>query len=398
MHKVVILSVLLLIMFSGSALYAQEISEGAYYYPLRYPAGETSRNETALIDDIRQEFALASSKLPALDRGLSYAARERARHLAILDPEQKKQESARDVKSWLLESGIGDDRTAAGFASASTPEKLRGIFSQWAKDRSGGGWTHLGTGMEKSGDQFIAVVILSYRPIDPAPIPMAMNFRRSLIVDGIIRNQSNFALFLSHPDGSVYMQKPTRIASGAISSEFKLRYKGTHTLQLVEIGANGPVPVATMPVEVEKASRTWTPSLDALKTAAPADLKSACLTWLNTLREKYLLHELTEDSRLDETAGRLAAEMAAGGSFAHESGSEGPRDRIERSGVRFVRFGENLAHGARIEDMIMKLWYSPSHRYNMLDEGFDIAGTGIASNDKGQWFLVQLFAESAAGR
>ncbi len=374
-------------------LAAQQTPFGAFYYPARYPAGDKQLDISVLTDEIRQKFVAAGRPLPLVDRGLSFAAAGRARHLAGLSPEERKREAARDVKSWLLEYGIGDDRSLAGFASAATLEKLTAIFGQWAEGRSRGGWTHMGAGVEKVGNGFVAVLILSYRSIDPAPIPRFTSLRRNLIVDGIVRNNSDFLFFLAHPDGSVFMRKPMRIASGAISCEFKLLRKGMYTLQLVELGASGPVPVATMPIEVEKNSKTWIPSLEPFRTVEASDMKSAYLNWINRLRVEYQLAPLAADPRLDEVAARLAAEMASGGSFAHESNAEGPRDRIERSGVRFVRFGENLAHGPKAEDIVLKLWNSPSHRYNMLDGGFNACGTGVAVNENGQWFLVQLFAE-----
>ena len=64
---------------------------------------------------------------------------------------------------------------------------------------------------------------------------------------------------------------------------------------------------------------------------------------------------------------------------------------LREAGVTADRVAENLARGRTLAEAHRRLTRSPSHRANLLDEGLDAMGFGVARLE-GVIYLVELFA------
>jgi uncharacterized protein YkwD len=138
---------------------------------------------------------------------------------------------------------------------------------------------------------------------------------------------------------------------------------------------------------------------------APATENSAfskeIIALTNKDRAVFGVAELHADALLSAAAQKKAEDMAAHGYFSHYS-PEGvsPWYWFTAVGYRYTRAGENLA--VHIDDPreLEAAWMaSPSHRDNILKEGYTHIGIGVSRGTykgKPATFVVQLFATPAS--
>lgn len=136
------------------------------------------------------------------------------------------------------------------------------------------------------------------------------------------------------------------------------------------------------------------------------DLGVLALSLVNEARAEEGLAALEQDERLAEAAESHAEGMLKRGYHGHVS-PEGAtvRDRfIEAGGSRWSVVAENLATcegcetppgPAQIRSFQSGWMQSPGHRENILGEGFDRFGFGVAAED-GVAYAVQMFAGPGA--
>lgn len=113
---------------------------------------------------------------------------------------------------------------------------------------------------------------------------------------------------------------------------------------------------------------------------------------INAERSTYGLPPLRRDRRLDIAAQMHAQDMLMRNYFDHAS-PEGELfpDRIRRAGypenrpgpgcncIVFIEYGENIALGQPTAERAVAAWMnSPSHRQNILEQGFSDVGYGKA--------------------
>jgi uncharacterized protein YkwD len=108
---------------------------------------------------------------------------------------------------------------------------------------------------------------------------------------------------------------------------------------------------------------------------------------------------LQADPDLEHAAAEYAAELAGRGVLDHDSPAPGRRtvsQRVDAVGVAWSRVAENLGlvrtHEAAVAGTVVRLWLeSPGHRSNLLDAGYTRAGTGVARDRAGDWYVVQVY-------
>ena len=90
--------------------------------------------------------------------------------------------------------------------------------------------------------------------------------------------------------------------------------------------------------------------------------------------------------------------MAARSYFDHHApdGSE-PRDRVRRTGYRWMLIGENIAFGPDTAEEVVAGWLaSPGHCANIMDARFRDMGSAVAKGRKrGYFYWVQDFGQPA---
>ena len=106
---------------------------------------------------------------------------------------------------------------------------------------------------------------------------------------------------------------------------------------------------------------------------------------VNTEREANGLAPVLMAPDLAAKAQRWADTMAASGTLAHSTLSDG------LTPGRWRAVGENVAVAVDVLDAHRALMRSPGHRANILGR-FTHAGFGAAQSADGRWWLAQVFA------
>jgi len=141
-----------------------------------------------------------------------------------------------------------------------------------------------------------------------------------------------------------------------------------------------PQPVRTQQ-PAGSASQTPGTSPSTSGSAAPATGAAARVVELvNSERSKAGCAPLKVNEKLTKAAQAHSEDMARHRNMSH-TGSDGsnPGDRIKRAGYEWRAYGENVAHGYRTPESVMKGWMSsPGHKRNILDCTFKEIGVGLA--------------------
>lgn len=135
--------------------------------------------------------------------------------------------------------------------------------------------------------------------------------------------------------------------------------------------------------------------------AGLAEMRARALELVNADRAEHGLPALAAGAALDAAAMAHAEDMLARNYYAHQSPEgESVVDRfVEAGGSRWELVAENLsqctgcAPGLEVVENLQQGWMdSPEHRENILAEGLERFGFGLASGAGGTLYAVQTFA------
>jgi len=117
----------------------------------------------------------------------------------------------------------------------------------------------------------------------------------------------------------------------------------------------------------------------------------AVYDWINRIRNDQELSTLLSNVDLQNVAQEYAERMANEDFVGHQSpdGST-PATRVE--GLNLRSFAENVSYGSNLNLALSGLENSGSHRKNILSSRWSRMGVGLAQNQKGEFYIVQLFA------
>jgi uncharacterized protein YkwD len=124
---------------------------------------------------------------------------------------------------------------------------------------------------------------------------------------------------------------------------------------------------------------------------AAGDPRAALYAMVNAARVSEQRAPLARDARLETLAQEHADAMRHARKTAHDTGDGDLNQRLERAGLE-LSAGENVAHAGRATLAQRALWASPSHRENLLFQGFDVVGIGVAPDADGTLWVCQVFA------
>lgn len=120
----------------------------------------------------------------------------------------------------------------------------------------------------------------------------------------------------------------------------------------------------------------------------------------NALRSADGLEAVETSRELQDAAREFAAFMAKSGRYGHEADGRRPEQRATAHGYEHCIVSENIAsvyrstgYGASaLGDVMFEGWEdSTGHRRNMVEPAVTQVGVGIARDDRGRWFGVQMF-------
>jgi uncharacterized protein YkwD len=113
---------------------------------------------------------------------------------------------------------------------------------------------------------------------------------------------------------------------------------------------------------------------------------------INELRAKHSLRPLHRHPGLDALALSHARDMVAQKYFAHTSPRWGSfEERFGSLHWQVTLTRENIVVARSAEEAHRLLYDSPAHRANLLEPRFSFVGIGVALNQKGELFFVQVF-------
>lgn len=181
----------------------------------------------------------------------------------------------------------------------------------------------------------------------------------------------------------------------ALRARFRAERRGPWLLQVMADARGGPRPVAEALVFAGSAP-------DASYVAAPApgeeaagalEASDALFAMANRARRSEGARALLPHATLDRLARAHAEAMQRAGRLAHDVGGGTPDRRVEEGGLAPRTVGENIAHAMEARSAHRVLWWSPSHRKNLLTRSFDHLGVGVAVDPDGSLWVAQVFAE-----
>jgi uncharacterized protein YkwD len=170
---------------------------------------------------------------------------------------------------------------------------------------------------------------------------------------------------------------------------------GLYLLQLVADARGGPQAVLEAMLHVDAPPPTQPFMEPAVGERARNSALSAAeqlFQMLSAARRSEALPPVAKSAALERVAEAHATAMLRTGRVQHDLGDGDPQRRLEEAGVVVAAVGENLARASTATRAHRLIWYSPSHRRNMLDRHYDAVGIGVAQGDNGSLYVCQLLA------
>jgi uncharacterized protein YkwD len=141
------------------------------------------------------------------------------------------------------------------------------------------------------------------------------------------------------------------------------------------------------------------PASGATAAASEAAIARDIIVAANAARAREGIGALASSPGANRAAMDYAQELANRHEIDHTSRVPGREDvgsRLQSAGVKWVRVGENLAmFSPRIgiaESSITGWLNSPGHRHNLLNPLYGITGAGVARDERGYYYVVQVYA------
>lgn len=255
--------------------------------------------------------------------------------------------------------------------------------------------------LQASSGETVLVVAVVDAWAELSPLPQRGRLGQWLTFDArLLVPLEDPEVFLLGPSGM-----PRRLLSSThrnrIRASFSLDQSGPFTVQLMARDGAGPRPVLQWRIEVSEghSGSSAERSVDSFPDHpfdSSEDPSVFLLRRLNELRAGSNLPSLHRRTHLDAVALEHARRMKSAGMVGHDLGQGGPDARLQEHGIPFEACGENVAMGPSLLRAVEGLEQSPSHRMNMLSRRFDAVGTGVVSDEEGNVWVVEVFAQQGA--
>ncbi len=202
----------------------------------------------------------------------------------------------------------------------------------------------------------------------------------------IIREEVSVIL----PNGRVETRKLTPVSDGHWTLDLPVRSGGGH---VVSILGREYIPL-WRGVIYGRGADEWVlpvlpwPTVPLIDTIAGDH--GVVAQWATDARAAMNVGAMTRDGRLDEVAQAYAEELAQRGVVSHTDWrGRGFAERMEALGLAGP-IAENLALGSDLGLALRSLETSPSHRKNLIDPRWVATGVGVAQDNRGLVYVVQV--------
>lgn len=283
-------------------------------------------------------------------------------------------------------------------ASATLTEPLvRHRLAAWLSSFEGAGERRCGVAERSRAGRtaFAAVAADALADLEPLPArvrPMSyVDVRATMLVPF-----SGAKVVLLGPRGA---PRPllTEVHGSHIFARFPVDAPGRWLVQVLSEVATGPRPVLEAWLIAgagERRAFAEPAPAEALVRAAPS-AADELLALLNAERRSERLQPLRPDSGLTRLAREHAELMQKLRRGGHDLGDGPPDQRVANEQLPISDVGENYCRAPSARLAHRGLWFSPSHRANILSPHFDSIGIGVASDLDGSVWVSELFGRRA---
>ncbi len=231
----------------------------------------------------------------------------------------------------------------------------------------------------------LAVVMLSWRWVELAPVPRRVDPGTSLTLRGRLTGEHrNPTVVVAAPNGQV-----RRLPAGG-GPDFDVRVPtegaGVYQVELVGRGQHGDTVIANFPVYVGQDVPRLV-RLDGARQSDGRDVESVrreLLDLLNETRRTANLRELREHAAIREVALAHSRDMAEHDFIGHTSPRSGSAvDRVRGASLPSGLVLENIGRGYSAQEIHRGLLESPGHRANLVNPDVTHVGIGIVAQPEG---------------
>jgi uncharacterized protein YkwD len=304
-----------------------------------------------------------------------------------------------ELTSWLHKHGDPHVRARAwtlrakNLARADASSRLQAWLD--SRDRIGVRRCGIANVVDSELGEAIAVVVVDAVADLARPVPTRVRTGSWITFDAALHAPSDFVKVVVLGPRGVPRTIPTSYdpRTRRVMARFMADTPGHWAAQLLTSTQAGPLPSLEADVfaDVEP---------DALSGQAPgeqaatgvSDAAVAMVVMLNVARRSENVPSLVRDVRLDAVAEQHVRAMAQSGVLAHQAGDGTPVTRMDQAGIAAMESGENVAHAADAPAAHRVLWFSPSHRTNMLHARFSRVGVAAVRDSAGSLWVTQVFA------
>jgi uncharacterized protein YkwD len=342
------------------------------------------------------EFERVGRRAPQEDAALAQAARRLARE-ALQDSPSGAVELLTLTEA-ISDTGGADPSPRSYVVRAWEREQTLDTLKQ-RKDFNEEPATHMGVGAAVEGERAALVVLLAERKATLQHFPRALDKPGGQNLCGeLVAPLGGPEVYVTLPEGRVERPALTREQGPAFCTRLLFPTEGRYTVELIGRASRGPEVAALFLVDVG-AARERGRSERVEEPTTLEEARPAVLARINALRRAHGLKELTLDDTLNAVAQAYSERMSREGFFGHVApdGSD-LRHRLTTAGARSRGAGENLGMASGPLAAHFGIEHSPGHRGNLLGAQFELAGIGIAFQQRegrDQVILTEVFSTAS---
>jgi uncharacterized protein YkwD len=304
-----------------------------------------------------------------------------------------------ELTSWLHRHGDPHVRARAWTLRGKSLERsdASSRLQVWLDSREHSGVRRCGIASVLDSDKGEAIAVVAIDAVaDLArPIPTRIRTASWVTFEATLQVPSDFVKVVVLGPRGQPRPIPTSYdpRSRRVLARFNADAPGHWSAQLLTSTRAGPLPSleADLFADVEPEAPSARAPGEASSTRVN-DEATAMVVMLNVARRSENAALLTRDIRLDAVAEQHARAMVQAGALAHASGDGTPETRLDQAGIAVQESGENVAHAADPVAAHRALWFSPSHRTNMLHPRFTRVGVAAVRDGAGSLWVTEVFA------
>jgi hypothetical protein len=276
------------------------------------------------------------------------------------------------------------------------PDEAEKRLSAWLAAQRGDGEPRCGSHHERDGGREAVAFVLAHALAEIGRVPATARAGTWVRFEADLLAPADSAKLVALGPTARPFTLPTSLLNGHVTAVAPVDRAGPWLLQLLLDRGSGPVPALEWLVLVDEARGRdlWFGTAPGERLAAEGDGASALAAAVLEARRSEHLEPLERGSDLDAVAARHARAMMAARRLAHDLGNGDPPARARRAGISDAEIGENVAHAATVALAHRAIWFSPSHRYNVLSDRFRRMGIGVSADPDGSVWVAELFASA----